>query len=275
MLIKIMKIISNKHKPYYTKDNGNLNLFHGDSLELLKDFKSESVDMIFADPPYFLSNDGITCQSGKMVKVNKGKWDVGLSPEDMREFNKNWLSECKRILKQDGTIFVSGTSHNIYNVGFCLQELGYKIINDIAWFKINPPPNLSCRYFTHSTETILWAKKDKKAKHLFNYSVMKAIGDPTPGKQMLSLWKILPPRKEEKKYGRHPTQKPLALMERIVLASTNKGDVILDPFNGSGTTGVAALINDRKYIGIEYDKKYLDVSIKRIKDTDFRLKLKN
>jgi site-specific DNA-methyltransferase (adenine-specific) len=275
MLIKIMKIISNKHKPYYTKDNGNLNLFHGDSLELLKDFKSESVDMIFADPPYFLSNDGITCQSGKMVKVNKGKWDVGLSPEDMREFNKNWLSECKRILKQDGTIFVSGTSHNIYNVGFCLQELGYKIINDIAWFKINPPPNLSCRYFTHSTETILWAKKDKKAKHLFNYSVMKAIGDPTPGKQMLSLWKILPPRKEEKKYGRHPTQKPLALMERVVLASTNKGDVILDPFNGSGTTGVAALINDRKYIGIEYDKKYLDVSIKRIKDTDFRLKLKN
>jgi site-specific DNA-methyltransferase (adenine-specific) len=135
-----MKIISNKHKPYYTKDNGNLNLFHGDSLELLKDFKSESVDMIFADPPYFLSNDGVTCQSGKMVKVNKGKWDVGLSPEDMREFNKNWLSECKRILKQNGTIFVSGTSHNIYNVGFCLQELGYKIINDIAWFKINPPP---------------------------------------------------------------------------------------------------------------------------------------
>jgi site-specific DNA-methyltransferase (adenine-specific) len=275
MLIKIMKIISNKHKPYYTKDNGNLNLFHGDSLELLKDFKSESVDMIFADPPYFLSNDGITCQSGKMVKVNKGKWDAGLSPEDMREFNKNWISECKRILKQNGTIFVSGTSHNIYNVGFCLQELGYKIINDIAWFKINPPPNLSCRYFTHSTETILWAKKDKKAKHLFNYSVMKAIGDPTPGKQMLSLWKILPPRKEEKKYGRHPTQKPLTLLERIVLASTNKGDVILDPFNGSGTTGVAALINDRKYIGIEYDKKYLDVSIKRIKDTDFRLKLKN
>jgi site-specific DNA-methyltransferase (adenine-specific) len=193
----------------------------------------------------------------------------------MREFNKNWISECKRILKQNGTIFVSGTSHNIYNVGFCLQELGYKIINDIAWFKINPPPNLSCRYFTHSTETILWAKKDKKAKHLFNYSVMKAIGDPTPGKQMLSLWKILPPRKEEKKYGRHPTQKPLTLLERIVLASTNKGDVILDPFNGSGTTGVAALINDRKYIGIEYDKKYLDVSIKRIKDTDFRLKLKN
>jgi site-specific DNA-methyltransferase (adenine-specific) len=270
-----MKIISNKHKPYYTKDNGNLNLFHGDSLELLKDFKSESVDMIFADPPYFLSNDGITCQSGKMVKVNKGKWDAGLSPEDMREFNKNWISECKRILKQNGTIFVSGTSHNIYNVGFCLQELGYKIINDIAWFKINPPPNLSCRYFTHSTETILWAKKDKKAKHLFNYSVMKAIGDPTPGKQMLSLWKILPPRKEEKKYGRHPTQKPLTLLERIVLASTNKGDVILDPFNGSGTTGVAALINDRKYIGIEYDKKYLDISIKRIKDTDFRLKLKN
>lgn len=194
-----MKIISNKYKPYYTKDNGNLILFHGDSLEILKDLKSESVDMIFADPPYFLSNDGITCQSGKMVKVNKGKWDAGLSPENMREFNKNWLSECKRILKQNGTIFVSGTSHNIYNVGFCLQELDYKIINDIAWFKINPPPNLSCRYFTHSTETILWAKKDKKAKHLFNYSVMKENRRPNTRKTNVKSMENTPTKKRRKK----------------------------------------------------------------------------
>ena len=257
-------------KPYYSKDKGNISLFKGNSLEILKEFKSESFDMIFADPPYFLSNDGITCQGGKMVKVNKGKWDVGMSPSEIHEFNKAWLEECKRILKPNATIFVSGTSHNIYSVGFCLQELGYKIINDISWFKVNPPPNLSCRYFTHSTETILWAKKDKKAKHLFNYSVMKQIGDPTPGKQMLSLWRILPPRKEEKKYGKHPTQKPLTLLERIILASTNKGDLILDPFSGSGTTGVAAINNGRKYIGIEFDKKYLDVSIKRIEDTDYK-----
>ena len=266
-----MSNIFNNLKPYYSKNKGALNLFQGNSLELLKNFKTESIDMIFADPPYFLSNDGITCQSGKMVKVNKGKWDAGLSPAEMHEFNKTWIEECKRILKANGTIFISGTSHNIYSVGFCLQELGYKIINDISWFKVNPPPNLSCRFFTHATETILWAKKDKKAKHVFNYSVMKEIGDPTPGKQMLSLWKILPPKKEEKKYGKHPTQKPLKLLHRIILASTNLGDIVLDPFSGSGTTGVAALINKRKYIGIEYDKKYLDVSIKRMKDTELSL----
>ena len=206
-----------------------------------------------------------------MVKVNKGKWDAGLSPSEMHEFNKTWIGECKRILKPNGTIFISGTSHNIYCVGFCLQELGYKIINDISWFKVNPPPNLSCRYFTHATETILWAKKDKKAKHVFNYSVMKEIGDPTPGKQMLSLWKILPPKKEEKKYGKHPTQKPVKLLHRIILASTNVGDIVLDPFSGSGTTGVAALMNKRKYVGIEYDKKYLNVSIKRIEDSELTL----
>ena len=262
-----------KIKPYFTFNKNKLVLFHGNSLELLKNISTESADMIFADPPYFLSNDGITCQGGKMVKVNKGKWDAGLSPSEMHIFNTNWLNECKRILKPNGTIFVSGTSHNIYNVGFCLQELGYKIINDIAWFKINPPPNLSCRYFTHSTETILWAKKDKKAKHVFNYSIMKAIGDPKPGKQMLSLWKILPPKKDEKIFGKHPTQKPLELLNRIVLASTNKGNLIIDPFSGSGTTGIAAVNNGRKYIGIEFEKKYLDVSIKRIKNLNGRLDL--
>ena len=177
-------------------------------------------------------------------------------------FNTNWLNECKRILKPNGTIFVSGTSYNIYNVGFCLQELGYKIINDIAWFKINPPPNLSCRYFTHSTETILWAKKDKKAKHVFNYSIMKAIGDPKPGKQMLSLWKILPPKKDEKIFGKHPTQKPLELLNRIVLASTKKGNLIIDPFSGSGTTGIAAVNNGRKYIGIELKKNIWTFQLK-------------
>ena len=275
MIIKILTMSKNfsKVKPYFTLNKDKLVLFHGNSLELLKNISTETADMIFADPPYFLSNDGITCQGGKMVKVNKGKWDAGLSPSEMHIFNTNWLNECKRILKPNGTIFVSGTSHNIYNVGFCLQELGYKIINDIAWFKVNPPPNLSCRYFTHSTETILWAKKDKKAKHVFNYSIMKAIGDPKPGKQMLSLWKILPPKKDEKIFGKHPTQKPLELLNRIVLASTNNGNLIIDPFSGSGTTGIAAVNNGRKYIGIEFEKKYLDVSIKRIKNLNGRLDL--
>ena len=198
-----------------------------------------------------------------MVKVNKGKWDAGLSPSEMHIFNTNWLNECKRILKPNGTIFVSGTSHNIYNVGFCLQELGYKIINDIAWFKVNPPPNLSCRYFTHSTETILWAKKDKKAKHVFNYSIMKAIGDPKPGKQMLSLWKILPPKKDEN--FQTPNPKASRTFKQDSFSFNKKGNLIIDPFSGSGTTGIAAVNNGRKYIGIEFEKKYLDVSIKRIK----------
>ena len=261
-----------KLKTFYTKKNNDVSLYLGNSIEILESFPDNSIDMIFADPPYFLSNDGITCHSGKMVKVNKGKWDKGMSTEDIHEFNKLWLERCKRILKTNGTIFVSGTSHNIYSVGFGLQELNYKIINDISWFKVNPPPNLSCRYFTHSTETILWAKKDQKSKHYFNYELMKKIGDPTPGKQMLSLWKILPPRKEEKKYGKHPTQKPLALLDRIVQASTKKGDTILDPFCGSGTTAVAAVNNKRKFIGIEYEKKYLNVAIKRIEDTDYNFK---
>ena len=164
-------------------------------------------------------------------------------------------------------------SHNIYSLGFALQELKFKIINDISWFKVNPPPNLSCRYFTHSTETIIWAKKNKKAKHFFNYELMKKIGDPNPGKQMLSLWRITPQKKEEKKFGRHPTQKPEALLERIVLASTKKGDLVLDPFNGSGTTAVAAYKNDRKYIGIELDKKYLNITKKRINNINSKLDL--
>ena len=268
---KILLNINKNDKPYYIKDN--CTLYHGNSLEILENIKKESVDMIFADPPYFLSNDGITCQSGKMVKVNKGKWDKGMSPKEIYDFNKLWIAQCKRVLKPNGTIFISGTIHNIYSVGYVLQELNYKILNDISWFKINPPPNLSCRYFTHATETIIWAKKDKKAKHYFNYELMKKIGDPNPGKQMLSLWKILPPRKEEKIYGKHPTQKPLVLLERIILASTKENELVLDPFSGSGTTGVAALNNNRKFIGIEYMKKYLNVSIKRIQDTEYKLKL--
>jgi len=268
---KILLNINKNDKPYYIKDN--CTLYHGNSLEILENINKESVDMIFADPPYFLSNDGITCQSGKMVKVNKGKWDKGMSSKEIYDFNKLWIAQCKRVLKPNGTIFISGTIHNIYSVGYALQELNYKILNDISWFKVNPPPNLSCRYFTHATETIIWAKKDKKAKHYFNYELMKKIGDPNPGKQMLSLWKILPPRKEEKIYGKHPTQKPLVLLERIILASTKENELVLDPFSGSGTTGVAALNNNRKFIGIEYMKKYLNVSIKRIQDTEYKLKL--
>jgi site-specific DNA-methyltransferase (adenine-specific) len=242
-------------------------LIHGESLAVMRDIEDESIDLIFADPPYFLSNDGVTCSSGKMVSVNKGKWDKAPTVEEVHAFNLAWLKECKRLLKPNGTIFISGTSHNIYSVGFALQQLGYKIINDIAWFKINPPPNLSCRYFTHATETILWAKKSEDAKHTFNYKAMREIGDPKKGKQMLSLWHITPPRKEEKKHGKHPTQKPEALLERIILAASKEGDVVLDPFCGSGTTGVAAVRNKRKFIGIEREAHYLEIAHKRIEES--------
>jgi len=250
-------------EPYFEDKTKSFILFKEDSLKLLPLIPDESIDMIFADPPYFLSNGGITCHAGKMVSVNKGKWDVSNGIEDSHIFNGRWLKECQRILKPNGTIWVSGTSHIIHSIGFVMQSLHYKILNDISWFKVNPPPNLSCRYFTHSTETILWAAKNQKSKHYFNYPLMKELNN---NKQMLSLWHIKPPETSEKKYGKHPTQKPMKLLERIVQASTKKGDIVLDPFNGSGTTGLEAYLLGRRYIGIDSEKEYLDLSIKRFKD---------
>jgi len=252
-----------KATPYYKDNLKSFVLFKEDTLKLLPLIPSESVDMIFADPPYFLSNGGITCRAGRMVSVNKGKWDVSNGVDDNHLFNLRWLQQCQRILKPNGTIWVSGTSHIIYSIGHAMQKLRYKILNDIAWFKVNPPPNLSCRYFTHSTETILWAAKNKDSRHYFNYPLMRKFNN---NKQMLSLWHIKAPGSDEKKHGKHPTQKPLRLLERIVLASTVKGNVILDPFSGSGTTGLEAYRLGRRYIGIDAEKEYLDKSIKRFKD---------
>lgn len=250
---------------YYTHNN-DIKLYNGDCFEILKTVEDESIDLIFSDPPYFLSNNGITCKSGRMESVNKADWDKAVSIDEMHNFNLRWISECRKKLKDNGTIFISGTMHNIYSIGFCLQQLGFKILNDIAWFKVNPPPNLSCRYFTHATETIIWAKKNPKAKHTFNYQAMRNINDPAVNKQMLSLWKITPPKKDEKKFGKHPTQKPIALLNRIVEASTNEGDVVLDPFLGSGTTAVACVNYKRKFIGIETDVNYLEIAKLRVND---------
>lgn len=249
------------NKSYYF-DNDFI-LFHQDSLEFLKNIKHNSIDMIFADPPYFLSNDGITCKSGKMVSVNKGYWDKPKEILEKHSFNLKWLKLCKNILKETGTIWVSGTFHNIYSIGFALEELGFKILNNITWYKPNAAPNLSCKYFTHSTETILWAKKDTNSKHLFNYDLMKEINK---GKQMRDLWTFPTTKKSEKKHGYHPTQKPIVLLNRIILASTKKNNIILDPFNGSGTTGIAANKLNRKYIGIDLEKEFLDITIKRYKE---------
>jgi len=251
------------HKPYFENRKHNIVLFNENCFNILPNIPENSIDMIFADPPYFLSNGGITCHAGKMVSVNKGKWDISQGKEQDYLFTLRWLRECQRILTPNGTIWVSGTSHIIYTVGYAMQDLGYKILNDIAWFKVNPPPNLSCRYFTHSTEIVLWAAKNKHSRHYFNYSLMKKLNN---DKQMLSLWSIKPPGPEEKKYGKHPTQKPLQLLDRIILASTRPQDIVLDPFSGSGTTGIAALKEGRQFIGIELEETYLRLSIKRFKD---------
>ena len=256
-------------RPYFLEDN--FVLYQGDALRVLSQLSENSVDMIFADPPYNLSNGGFSVHAGRMVSVNKGIWDISKGFEDDYAFHYAWLEACKRVLKPGGTLWVSGTYHSIYQCGHAMQALGYHFLNDIAWFKPNASPNLSCRFFTASHETILWARKDKKAKHVFNYKAMREGDWPEDamkksGKQMRSVWSLTTPKKAEKKHGKHPTQKPLDLLKRIVLSSTNKGDIVLDPFTGSSTTGIAAIMNGRKFIGIDMEEKYLDLSIKRIND---------
>src|SRR6266446_4801511 len=256
--------------PAFDDPKHHLRIYHGDCLELLAQIPESSVDLVFADPPYFLSNGGITCHAGKMVSVHKGDWDKlpGLDPgpararyDEVHEFNTAWLAAAQRVLKPNGSIWVSGTAHVIHSVGFAMQQLGFKLLNDISWVKPNPPPNLSCRYFTHATETIIWAAKDKKSRHTFNYKLMKEINR---GKQMKSVWEIRPPESWEKKFGKHPTQKPVALLERILLASSHEGELVLDPFCGSGTTVLAAFRLRRHTLGCELSAEFLCLSLRRI-----------
>ena len=320
----------------FSSDTPFVRLYCGNCLELLDAIAAKypegRFDAIFADPPYFLSNGGITCHAGKMVKVDKGDWDVSRGPELNHEFNTEWLRRCQRVLKPNGTIWVTGTHHVIFSIGYALQQLGFKILNDIAWEKPNPPPNLSCRYFTHSTETVLWAAKNEKSKHVFNYQEMRKV----TGKQMKtvwrkeeffteankeneaglesekgkisvpdsteaneenkdlagaekeksfvssvsfcsnpeekvgvpfcssSIWTLGAPSSGEKSFGKHPTQKPVALVERCLLASTNEGDLVLDPFLGNGTTAVASLRLKRGCVGIELDEAHAQAAAKRI-----------
>ena len=250
---------------YFNDPKHSLRLLKGDCTEVLSLANENSVELIFADPPYFLSNDGITCHAGKMVSVNKGKWDKSKGIKENHNFNLKWLKACQRVLKPNGTIWVSGTTHIIYSIGFAMQELGFKILNDIIWYKRNAPPNLSCRYFTHSTEIVLWAAKNEKSRHYFDYQLMKNLNN---GKQMRNVWEISAPAAVEKKFGKHPTQKPLELLRRIILAASQKDDLVLDPFCGSSTTGVAALQLNRRYVGIDLEEEYLMVSKKRLEDVN-------
>lgn len=252
----------------WTSSNGRSRLYEGDSLAVMSRIPSNSVDCVWTDPPYFLSNDGITCVAGRMVKVNKGEWDKSQGIENDHEFNLTWLSECYRVLKPAGTIWVTGTLHVYPSIGMALQRIGYRILNDIIWQKPNPPPNLGRRCFTHSTELLLWATKARKGskdRHTFNYDEMREING---GKQMKNVWEFPAAGQDEKTFGKHPTQKPVALIDRCLRASTNPGELVLDPFAGSGATGVAALKLGRSFIGCEMDQEFVALIRKRLDNAD-------
>lgn len=242
--------------PYYRSSDRAFTLLHGDSLELLPQFDFR-FDMIFADPPYFLSNGGISVQSGKIVCVDKGEWDKGCTMDELDAFNRRWLSLCRAKLKENGSIWVSGTYHNIFSVARQLTDLGYKILNVITWAKTNPPPNISCRYFTFSAEYVIWARKSSKVPHRYNYELMKKLNG---GKQMTDVWHLPAIARWEKSCGKHPTQKPLGLLVRTLLAATEKGAWILDPFTGSSTTGIAANLLGFRFLGIDKEETYLQIS---------------
>jgi site-specific DNA-methyltransferase (adenine-specific) len=238
-------------------------LQQGDSLQLIASLSDNSIDCIWTDPPYLLSNDGITCIGGKMVEVNKGEWDRSHGIDSDHELNLTWLRECYRVLKPTGTIWITGTVHIYLSVGMAMQQTGFRILNDIVWVKPAPPPNLGRRCFTHASEMILWGTKAQKGKdrYIFHYDEMRAENG---GKQMQNIWRFAPPGKAEKTFGKHPTQKPTMLVERCLRASTNAGDIVLDPFSGSATTGVAALHLKRRFIGFEKEKDFVSLAIKRL-----------
>lgn len=249
---------------YYKSTNNDFTLIQGDCVETLSKFKF-GFDMVFADPPYFLSSGGISCQSGQVVCVNKGEWDKPSTPDDMDAFNLKWLSACREHMKSNATIWISGTHHNIFSVQQQLIKLGFKILNVITWAKTNPPPNISCRYFTYSTEFIIWARKSEKVAHYFNYDLMKHLnGD----KQMTDVWHLPAIGRWEKTCGKHPTQKPLSVLARLIQASTQPDAWILDPFSGSATTGIAANLLGRKYLGLEMEEDFLSMSKARREEID-------
>ena len=245
--------------PFYRSANRDFTLLHGDCSDLLTQFDFQ-FDMVFADPPYFLSNGGISCQSGKVVCVDKGDWDKGGTAESIDDFNMRWLSLCRDKLKDNGTIWISGTYHNIFSIAKTLTSLGFRILNVVTWAKTNPPPNISCRFFTYSTEFVIWARKHEKKQHYFNYELMRHLNG---GKQMTDVWRLPAIARWEKSCGKHPTQKPLSLLTRIILASTQKNAWVLDPFAGSSTTGIAANLFERRFLGIDITEEYLLMSRKR------------
>lgn len=258
-----------KDSLFFQSQDCNFSLYQGDCNQLLPCFK-EQFDCIFADPPYFLSNDGLTIQNGQITSVNKGDWDRGEGGIDEIDlFNYEWISQAKKALKNTGSILISGTYHNIFSLGRVLQKLDFKILNIITWQKTNPPPNFSCRYLTHSTEQIIWARKSHKHKHIFNYEILKKINN---NKQMRDVWVFPAIAPWEKTCTKHPTQKPLSLLVRLLIMASDRDSVICDPFSGSSTTGIAANILGRKFVGIEKEEEFLKISLNRKNELDCNFK---
>lgn len=247
---------------FFQSENKDFSLFKDDCLSSIPQIV-KNVDMVFADPPYFLSNDGLTVKNGKVQSVNKGEWDKLISDEEAYNFTHEWLVAIREKMADNATIWISGTHHNIFTLGTLLPKLGFKILNVITWEKTNPPPNFSCRFFTHSTEFIIWARKHPKVPHYYNYDLMKRLNN---DKQMKDVWRLPAIAKWEKSCGKHPTQKPLALLAQIILASTQKDALILDPFTGSSTTGIAGHVLGRNFIGIDREAEYLQLSQSRYQD---------
>ncbi len=251
-------------EPYWCSADGRAVLVHGDALEILPALQPDSVECVWTDPPYLLSNGGISCSAGRRVLVDKGAWDKSNGLLEDMQFCERWVAECKRVLTPAGCIWVSGTLHIHPIVGVALMKSGLRILNDIIWEKPNPPPNLGCRTFTHSTELVYWATKAAKGgqhKYKFNYGEMKRENG---GKQMKTVWRYTAPGADEKRHGRHSTQKPVALVRRCLRASTNVDDLVLDPFVGSGSTGVAAIAEGRRFVGIDADAEFLEIASRRL-----------
>lgn len=251
------------------EDKAKFEVHTGDLFEVLKGIPDQSVDFIFADPPYFLSNNGTSVKSGKRVSVNKGEWDKSSGFAIDRTFHKSWVELCLQKLSLSGSLAVSSTPHSTYKIGTAIEELGLRVLNEIIWFKPNAAPNLGRRHLTASHETLIWATRDGNRNYTFNYSEMRAGHFPNDklkneGKQMRNVWSIPTTPKKEKRLGGHPTQKPLALLERVILAFTNRGDLVLDPFCGSGTTGVAAVGLGRRFIGIDIVSEYTELASRRL-----------
>lgn len=258
-------VAENTREPFYCDASSGIKLYNDDTLLFFENIPNHCIDLIFADPPYFLSSGGLTCHNGKVADVDKGDWDKARPIHEIHSFNKKWISECQRILKKDATIWVCGTFHNFFSVGFALQELGFKILNNVVWEKKDPPPNLTKKYFVHASEHLVWASKNKYAKHLYNYEALREISN---GQSMKSVWRDIwtfpAADPSEKTFGKHPTQKPEEIIRRAIIASSVHGDIVFDPFCGSGTTGVVCKKLGRKFIGIDNNAEYLDTAKKRI-----------